>query len=92
MLTKSEEETILKCAKKYDVSDVFLFGSSLEKDREANDIDLGVKGLKPKYFFKFYGELFSSLTKPVDLVDLSKKSLFTSLIERDGKRLYVRSI
>lgn len=88
MLTKKEQDIIKQCAIKYKVSSVFLFGSSLEKQKKANDIDLAVKGIKPSLFFSFYGELFKLLDKPVDLVDLSEKSLFTNLIKEKGVKIY----
>lgn len=88
MINKEEREIILQYAKKYKVSSIFLFGSSIEKDREYNDIDIGVKGLEPQLFFKFYAELFKHLPKSVHLVDLSKKSLFNDLVEETGIRIY----
>ena len=87
MITKQEKKIILKCAEKYNVSSIFLFGSSIEKE-EYDDIDIGVKGITPRLFFKFYAELFKNLPKNVDLVDLSKKSLFNDLVERDGAKIY----
>ena len=88
MITEMEKDIILQCAKKYNVSSIFLFGSSVMKDREANDIDIGVKGIEPRLFFKFYAELFKYLPKPVDLVDLSKKTLFNDLVEENGVKIY----
>jgi len=88
MITESERETIIRCARKYNVSAVFLFGSSLREDKEPNDIDIGVKGIDPRLFFKFYAELFMFLSRPVDLVDLSKKSLFNELVEEEGVKIY----
>ena len=88
MISEKEKEIIIQCAKKYDVSTIYLFGSSLDKDSGYNDIDLAVKGIKPEVFFKFYGELLRSLSKPVDLVDLSKKSLFNQIIEEKGVKIY----
>ena len=88
MITEMEKDIILQCAKKYNVSSIFLFGSSVAKDREANDIDIGVKGIEPRLFFKFYAELFKYLPKPVDLVDLSKKTLFNDLVEENGVKIY----
>lgn len=88
MITESDKETIIQDAKKYNVSSVYLFGSSLDDNREATDIDLGVKGVPPKLFFKFYGELLRKLSKPVDLVDLSKKSLFNQIVEEEGVKIY----
>jgi len=43
MINEKEKEVITHCARKYNVADVFLFGSSLDKDSEPNDIDIGVK-------------------------------------------------
>jgi predicted nucleotidyltransferase len=88
MITESDKKIILQYAKKYNVSTIILFGSSLEKDKKANDIDLGVKGIEPRLFFKFYAELFKYLSKPVHLIDLSKKSLFNDLVEETGRKIY----
>jgi predicted nucleotidyltransferase len=88
MITENDKDIIIRCAKKYKVSYIVLFGSSIRKDEKANDIDIGVKGIEPRLFFKFYAELFKHLSKPVDLVDLSRKSLFNELVEEDGIRIY----
>jgi len=88
MISKKDKEIITRCAEKYGVSSVYLFGSALDKNRGYNDIDLAVKGIKPEVFFKFYGELLRHLSKPVDLVDLSKKSLFNQIIEEKGVIIY----
>jgi len=88
MISERDKRIITHCAKKYKVSTIYLFGSSLDRNSGYNDIDLAVKGIKPEVFFKFYGELLRSLSKPVDLVDLSKKSLFNQIIEEKGVRIY----
>ena len=88
MISEKDKEIIIKYAKKYKVSYVILFGSSTRKDRESNDIDIGVNGIEPRLFFDFYADLFKYLSKPVDLVDLSKKSLFNKLVEKRGIRIY----
>lgn len=88
MISDKDKEIIIKYAIKYKVSYVILFGSSTRKDRESNDIDIGVKGIEPRLFFKFYAELFKNLSKPVDLVDLSRKSLFNELVEETGEKIY----
>ena len=90
MITESDKKIIQLYAQKYNVSSIILFGSSLEKDKEANDIDLGVKGIEPRVFFKFYGELFKHLSKPAHLIDLSKKSLFNDIVEETGLKIYGR--
>lgn len=91
MIIESDEKIIMQYAKKYNVSSIIIFGSSLEKGKKANDIDLGVKGIEPRLFFKFYGELFKHLSKPVHLIDLSKKSLFNDIVEETGVKIYGRS-
>jgi predicted nucleotidyltransferase len=78
---------ILKCAKKYKLTKVILFGSSKEKT-EVRDIDVGVQGVAPELFFDFCWELYRNLSKPVDVIDLSKDCLFNRLIEKDGLVLY----
>lgn len=88
MITEKDKQIIIQCAQKYNVSSVILFGSSIRGDKEFNDIDIAVKGIEPRLFFRFYAELFKNLSKPVDLVDLSNKSLFNDLIEEDGVRIY----
>ena len=88
MLADSERRTIIELARRFNVSYVVLFGSSLEDGQSANDIDLGVKGIEPRLFFKFYAQLFKRLPRPVDLIDLSRKSRFTDLVEQTGVRIY----
>ena len=88
MLSESDKTIILGCAQKYNVGAVYMFGSSLNPDAHARDIDLGVKGIHPTLFFKFYGELLRKLSKPVDVVDLSHQTLFNKLVEKRGAKIY----
>ncbi len=88
MISKKDKLKILELAKKYKLSSVYLFGSSLDKYNKSNDIDLGIKGIPPKLFFKFYGELIRSLSKSVDLIDLSIKSSFSNVVEKNGVKIY----
>ena len=88
MITEYEKNVILRYAKEYNVSSVFLFGSSIEAEGGANDIDLGVKGIEQRLFFKFYAELIKNLSKSVDLIDLSLKSKFSDIVEETGVRIY----
>ncbi len=87
MLTQQEKKTILEIAKKYNISQILLFGSAAYTN-EYNDIDLAVKGIKPELFFKFYGEIIMQLSKPVDLIDLNKKNSFVELIKKEGIALH----
>ena len=65
-----------------------LFGSALSEAEEALDIDIAVEGIADKDFFAFYGELLCSLTKPVDVVDLSQKTKFIQLVLKESVQLY----
>ena len=72
-LTKKEKDTITRVAREYGAEKLWLFGSMLDPDPEAepNDIDLAVEGVKPEKFYSFYGELLMRLDKSVDLVDMA---------------------
>ena len=87
MLSEKDRTIIVNYAKKYNLKKVLLFGSAKERENSV-DIDLGVLGLADDRFFDFFWELYRDLSKPVDLIDLSKDSLFNRLIERDGEVLY----
>lgn len=87
MISSKEKSVISRLADRYRVKRVILFGSSLSK-KQSRDIDLAVEGLRPKDFFKFYGDLLFSLPKPVDLVDLSRDSKFTRLVRAEGLPIY----
>ena len=88
MISEKDTEIIISYAKKFNVKEIYLFGSSLDKDSEANDIDLAVRGVSPILFFDFYGKLLRYLSKPVDIVNLSKKTRFTELVERQAVKIY----
>lgn len=87
MLSETEKALLLSCAHKYGVKELYIFGSALESE-QYHDIDVGVRGIPPALFFKFYGELLRKLSKPVDVTDLTKKSRFTELVEKEGVKLY----
>jgi len=91
MISERDKAIIVNIARRYDVEGVLLFGSSVDPNRQANDIDLAIEGIAPAKFFDFYGELLMSLSKPVDLVELSRDNKFNRLIYREGVRLYGRS-
>ena len=88
MITDRDKKTIQHIAHKYHASRVLLFGSALLDTVEGRDIDLAVEGIADKDFYAFYGELLCTLSRPVDVVDLSKKSRFTDLVVKEGVLLY----
>ena len=87
MISAKDRETIQELARKYQVSKILLFGSSLSESAESRDIDIAVEGIADKDYFSFYGELLCRLSKPVDVVDLTNKSKFVEMIMREGVRL-----
>ncbi len=87
MLAERDQSIISEYARKYQLKAVVLFGSSL-KEENANDIDLGIKGIEPRLFFDFYWEVYSRLSKPVDIINLDKNNSFNRLVEQEGKLIY----
>jgi predicted nucleotidyltransferase len=87
MINDKDRETILAIARKYKVPKVMLFGSSLTEYETASDIDLAIEGIADTDYFAFYGELMCALSKPVDIIDLSKESRFVDMVKQEGVRL-----
>ena len=87
MISEKDKAIILKYAKKYNLRTVILFGSCLDRE-DPNDIDIGIRGIKPELFFEFYGELLLEITMPIDVVNLDKENSFNKLVEKEGMKLY----
>jgi len=88
MIKEKDKIIIKEISKKYGVKRVLIFGSSLDKKRKSNDIDIAVEGIAHKDFFKYYGDLLLQLSKPVDVIDLDGSSKFINLIKKEGELLY----
>jgi predicted nucleotidyltransferase len=88
MITDTDKKIIEQLARKYHAKRVVLFGSSLSSTQQSRDIDIGIEGIDEKDFYVFYGELLCALSKPVDIIDLSKKTRFIELILWEGIPLY----
>lgn len=88
MLSKEDTKKICTISKKYNVKRVLLFGSSIDPNSEAKDIDLAVEGINGRDFFSYYSELYFGLSKPVDLVDLKNKNKFADLVRIEGLVIY----
>ncbi len=88
MLTKSDHLKIQEISRKYHIKKVLLFGSSLEPEKESRDIDIAVEGIAPEDFYSYCGELLLTLSKPVDVIDLSISSKFTDLVKKEGMPFY----
>jgi predicted nucleotidyltransferase len=90
MLSREILATIADCAREFDAGAVWLFGSALEDESTARDIDLAVEDLAPGKFFAFYARLIRDLSKPVDLVDLSLNPPIRHVVWEKGVRVYER--
>lgn len=90
MIPTHELDEAIPIAKKYRVGKLYLIGSSLSTDvKTVNDYDFAVSGVPEGRFFEFYGELFRTMSKNVDLIDHSgKKTKFKSIVLREGKLIY----
>jgi predicted nucleotidyltransferase len=88
MISDKDKKSIENIARKYHASNVVLFGSSISETAESRDIDIAVEGIPDKDFFAFYGELLFEVSKPVDVVDLSRKTKFIDLVIKEGISLY----
>jgi predicted nucleotidyltransferase len=82
--------TIRACAREFGVKTVWLFGSALEDESAARDIDLAVEGVEPRDSFRFYSRLATAIEKPVDLVDLDQGPPIAHIVRARGMRIYER--
>lgn len=88
MIIESDRIQIVELSRKYGATRTLLFGSAASQADLPSDIDLAVEGVAAASYYRFYGELMSALSKPVDLIDLGRKTLFTELVAREGVVLY----
>ena len=88
---QKEIEKAIKILKENGAKEVFLFGSMVNgKFHENSDIDLAVKGLQEKNFFKVASILNFELKNQIDLVDLDdKENRFSQMILKLGGLLKV---
>ena len=88
MVSDRDKAIITTLAHRYGAATVWLFGSSAEGRQPGRDLDLAVEGVAPGRFFQFMGELMLSLSQPVDVVALEKRSKLSALIRRNGIPIY----
>ena len=90
MILSSLQQVVRSAAQDFGVEAVWLFGSAVEDEASAGDIDLAVEGLARERFFDFYHRLYFELPKPVDLVDLCQNPPIAAIIRARGVRIYER--
>jgi predicted nucleotidyltransferase len=88
MVSDQDSATIVNLARRYGAASVWLFGSNADRRRPGRDLDLGVEGVPPARFFQFVGDLMVSLSQPVDVVALDRRSKLNTLLRRHGIRLH----
>ena len=88
MISERDKATVATLARRYGAANVWLFGSNADRHGRGRDLDLAVEGVAPARFFQFVGDLMLSLSKPVDVVALEKRSKLGALIRRDGIPIY----
>jgi predicted nucleotidyltransferase len=92
MISARDKATVTALARRYGAARVWLFGSSARGSKSSRDLDLAVEGVALARFFQFLGELMLSLSKPVDLVSLEKRSKLNALIRKEGIPIYGKPV
>jgi predicted nucleotidyltransferase len=66
--------------------EIYIFGSfGTERfDEDHSDIDLAVKGLPDRNFYRAGGVAMSIFKREVDLIDLDDASLFNDYLQKKG--------
>ncbi|MHA1730689.1 MAG: nucleotidyltransferase family protein [Promethearchaeota archaeon] len=81
-------EILPEMAGRFGVTEVVVFGSVTRPRgfRVDSDVDVAVRGLDGRDYFKFAGELSLRLGREVDVVEL-ERSRFAEKILRDGVKI-----
>ncbi|MFA5859499.1 MAG: nucleotidyltransferase domain-containing protein [Elusimicrobiota bacterium] len=86
---KKELTKIVEITKEYGAKSVILFGSCVENVETARDIDVAVKGVKPRLFFEMYGKILDVIDSEIDLVPLENaRKHFAQNIIGTGQWVY----
>jgi predicted nucleotidyltransferase len=88
-VTQQHIDKAIELAKEFGATKILLFGSALTDPENADDLDIGVAGIRGLEFFEYGGILESKINMPIDLVDLSINDGFVKHIEETGKYVYV---
>ncbi len=85
--SQDQFEKVTRIALSYGATRLFLFGSALSNPDGARDLDLACDGVDGWKLYELASQLEDEFDIPFDLVPLSPPSLFTRLIEANGRRL-----
>ena len=88
---KEDIRKAIEILKENGTKEVFIFGSIANgKVNENSDIDLAVRGINQKDFYKIAGILMFELENEFDLIDLDdNENSFSQMILRNGGLLKV---
>jgi predicted nucleotidyltransferase len=86
-LTQAQIDRITSLANTYGASRLILFGSAVEAQEKARDIDLACDGVQGWKIFELAAKIEEELHMPLDLVPLTPPSRFTKHIESRCKVL-----
>ena len=76
--------------RRHGASAVYLFGSQgTAAARGDSDVDMAVKGLPPKRFFRAMADARAILDRSLDLIDLDEPSPFVNYLLRSGELRHV---
>lgn len=89
-ITNEHISKAIDLSKMYNVTQLILFGSSLENLSRANDLDLAVSGVDGWKFFELSARLEEELELNIDLIPLDDNSKLSKHIRKVGKVLYER--
>ena len=90
---ENEIAKIVEISKEFGAEKVLLFGSCVEDIKTAHDIDIAVKGIKDRDFFKYYGKVSLVVDDEVDIVDLEdvREHLRKRILSK-GRVIYEKAI
>ena len=87
---KITDETLSKAveiARHFGVKRLLVFGSAVNPNREARDVDFACEGVAGWKLFQFGAALEEALHIPVDIIPLDEPTEFSRLIESQGRRI-----
>lgn len=78
-------DSAIKILKNAGCEEIFIFGSLLSGNyNEDSDIDIAIKGCSPDKYFSLLGQLLTTLSRPVDLINLDREDAFSKYLAREG--------
>ncbi|HEY4761821.1 MAG TPA: hypothetical protein VIH42_14680 [Thermoguttaceae bacterium] len=77
----------VEIARRFGAKRLLVFGSAINPNREARDVDFACEGVMGWKLFDFGAALEEALHAPVDVVPLDEPTEFSRLIELQGRRI-----